>query len=265
MFVDSHCHLDRLDLTAYNNALSLALKAAVDAGVDHILCVSVDLDNIEKIIATTEFPGVFASVGVHPLETDTFLNDTAMLDKLTAHPKVIAVGETGLDYHYDTKHHKTQQNNFALHLELGKEKQLPVIVHTRDARADTINLMKSHACPNSAGVMHCFTESWDMAKKSLDMNFYISFSGIVTFKNAKELQEVAKKVPLDRMLIETDAPYLAPVPYRGKPNEPRFVREVGHFLAQLKNVSVGELARITSDNFFKLFSKADKSNLLAIS
>ena len=256
MFVDSHCHLDRLNLEPYNDQLDGAIQMAREAGVSHILCVAVNMKHIDSVIKTTDYSGVFASAGVHPLDLkDVELKESELLNWAN-HPKVVAIGETGLDYHYDKETQDLQRDSFALQLETAKKAKLPVIVHTREARDDTINLIRSYACTQSAGVMHCFTESWEMAKKALDLNFYISFSGIVTFKNATVLQEIAKKVPSDRILIETDSPYLAPVPYRGKPNEPKYVPEVAKFLAALRNQDLEMFAQITTDNFFTLFNKA---------
>jgi TatD DNase family protein len=172
------------------------------------------------------------------------------------HPKVVALGETGLDYYYSKDRSEQQKQSFLNHLQAGADLGLPVIVHTRDARTDTINLIKARGSPDSAGVLHCFTESWEMARQALDEGYYISISGIVTFRNADELRAVAKKVPLDRLLVETDSPYLAPVPYRGKSNQPRYVRAVAEYVAELRGLSLPQLAEQTSENFFRLFKRA---------
>lgn len=257
MLVDSHCHLDRLKLDKYEGSLEAALNHARDRGVEKMLCVGISLENREAVVSLAEqYNDVVSSVGVHPLDIERGLATQDQLVEWGKHPKVVALGETGLDYYYSDESKLQQQESFVIHLEAAKRAQLPVIVHTRDARQDTLDLIARHGCKDNAGVLHCFTESWEMAKAAMDMNYFISFSGIVTFKNAAELREVAEKMPLDRMLIETDSPYLAPVPFRGKPNEPAFVREVAHFLAELKGISVEELIRITGDNFHKLFTKA---------
>ncbi|WP_281646940.1 TatD family hydrolase [Parendozoicomonas sp. Alg238-R29] len=256
MFVDSHCHLDRLDLEPYGGDVKAAVQAARQAGVDGILCVCIDLENFPSVLKLSELDNVWASVGIHPLEDKCREATADELFKLAQHEKVVAIGETGLDYFYAGDRKEEMQSRFVTHLDVAAQARLPVIIHTRDARADTLNLMKAHVCQESAGVLHCFTESWEMAKAAMDMNFYISLSGIVTFRNADALREVAKKVPLDRLLIETDSPYLAPVPHRGKSNEPKYVADVARYLAELKGVSVGELAQITTDNFYRLFNTA---------
>lgn len=254
MFVDSHCHLDRLKLGPYNGELAGAIQAAQDQGVSKMLCVAIDLENIQDVLdIAAAYPSVYASVGVHPLSIECQAPSVEGLLELADNEKVVAIGETGLDYYYTADHAEEQQNRFVTQLEVSKQTQKPVIVHTRDAKNDTLAIIKEHCDQEVAGVLHCFTEDWDMAQKAMDMNFYISFSGIVTFKNAVELQEVAKKMPLDRMLIETDSPYLAPVPFRGKSNEPKYVPEVAKFLAGLKGTSVEEIANVTADNFNRLF------------
>lgn len=256
MFIDSHCHLDRLELDPYDGDVSQAVAAAFENGVSGILSVCIDLENFPSVLGMTRFDNVWASVGVHPLDLDGQEPTVEVLKSLSAHPKVVAIGEAGLDYYYSKDRKEQQQSWFALQLTAAAEQQLPIIVHSRDAREDTLSLIAAHGSLESAGVMHCFTESWDMAKKAMDMNFYISFSGIVTFKNAADLREVARQVPLDRLLIETDSPYLAPVPFRGKSNEPKYVPEVGKFVAELKGISVEALAEQTTHNFFTLFNKA---------
>lgn len=254
MFIDSHCHLDRLKLTPYNDQLNGAIEAAHEAGVDTMLCVAIDLEHIEQVLSiAADYPSIYASVGVHPTSDDGEEPTIEKLISLSQREKVIAIGETGLDYFYGKEKSKVQQERFITHLVASKEVKKPVIVHTRDAKEDTLALIDKHSDRDVAGVLHCFTEDWDMAQRAMDMNFYISLSGIVTFKNAVELQDVARNMPLERLLIETDSPYLAPVPFRGKPNEPRHVVEVAKFVAELKGLSVEELARITSENFRRLF------------
>lgn len=257
MFIDSHCHLDRLKLDDYDGNLDLAIEAARNAGVSRMLCVGVGLDNAQEMVNLAErYPDVFAAVGVHPLDCKEEAPDLALLEKLAKNPRVIAIGETGLDYYYSGDTVAVQQQSFINHLELAERCQLPVVIHTRDAREDTLRLMKEHGCKTRTGVLHCFTESQEMARAALDMGYYISVSGIVTFRNAAALRDVVRYIPMDRLLLETDAPYLAPVPHRGRPNEPRFVVDVARFVAGLKEVSVVEMARQTGDNFYCVFPRA---------
>ncbi|WP_349617865.1 TatD family hydrolase [Azotobacter salinestris] len=257
MLVDSHCHLDRLDLAAHGGSLDAALDAARACGVGHFLCIGVSADNAAAVKALAEaHSDVDCSVGVHPLdvEPDAMPALDWLLGELV-HPRVVAIGETGLDYHYQPESAALQQQAFRLHLEAARLTGKPLVVHTRAARADTLQLLREAALPQ-AGVLHCFTEDWEMARAALDLGFYISLSGIVTFRNAEALREVARRVPADRLLVETDAPYLAPVPHRGKPNLPQYVREVAEFLAELRGVSFETLAEQTTDNFRRLFPLA---------
>ena len=263
MLIDSHCHLDRLKLDDYDGNLDLAIDAAREAGVSRMLCVGVDLGNAPEMVALAErYPDVYASVGVHPLDCKDRVPELGLLKSLSENKKVIAIGETGLDYYYSKDNKNIQQKSFVNHLELAKECQLPVIIHTREAREDTLALMKNHGCQKHTGVLHCFTESQEMASAALDMNYYISISGIVTFRNASALRDVVRHIPMEKLLIETDAPYLAPVPHRGKSNEPRFVADVARFIADLKGVSVDALAEQTSANFYRLFDKAERDQAL---
>ncbi len=258
MLIDSHCHLDRLDLSKYEGGLDDAVAAARERGVSHMLCVCISDENrIQVIDIAKTYDGLFASVGVHPSDVMEAPVSVQELETWAAEDKVVALGETGLDYHYSADKKDVQLQSFANHLIAGARTGLPVIVHTRDAREDTIAVIREYGCTETAGVMHCFTESWEMASQALDLGYYISLSGIVTFKNAEALREVAKQVPLDRLLVETDSPYLAPVPYRGKPNEPKYVREVATFIAELRGLSFEAVAEQTSENFFRLFSKAE--------
>lgn len=257
MLIDSHCHLDRLSLEKYDNNLELAINAALDRDIHKLLCVGISVDNRQTVMDIAEaYDPVVCSVGVHPLDVKQGLATVNDLEQWATHPKVVALGESGLDYYYSKDDIDLQQESFIVHLEAAGLAKLPVIVHTRDARDDTIGLIKAHGHNDYSGVLHCFTENWEMAKQALDLNYMISISGIVTFKNASELREVVKKIPLDRLLVETDSPYLAPVPYRGKPNEPQYVREVAEYIAELREISFEKLAEITTQNFYRLFPKA---------
>jgi TatD DNase family protein len=256
MFIDSHCHLDRLNLADFNNNLDEVVKSARDNQVDHMLCVSVTLQDFPQMHAkVAKYDNVSVSCGVHPLHPEDDY-DPAQLAKLCALPEVVAVGETGLDFYYDKEHHDFQKKSFIQHIEVANQLNKPLIIHTRDAREETISILKQHNAQQCGGVLHCFTENWEMAKAALDIGFYISISGIATFKNAVELRDVVKKVPLDRLLIETDSPYLAPVPHRGKQNQPAYVKHVADVVAELKQLSINELAEATSDNFYQLFKLA---------
>ncbi|HQV41693.1 MAG TPA: TatD family hydrolase [Moraxellaceae bacterium] len=252
MFIDSHCHLDRLDLGKLGTDLDGALAAARTRGVRHFLCVGVDLETLPDVLAVAEaHEDVSASVGVHPLHLDSLEPEIEQLITLAAHPKVVAIGETGLDYHYDQENPAIQQRRFRKHIEASLRTRKPLIVHTRAAREDTIAILREEGA--FAGVMHCFTEDWDMAKAALDLGFYISFSGIVSFANAVELRDVASRVPMDRLLIETDSPWLAPVPYRGKTNQPAYVVDVAKVIAELRGMTIEEVGETTSENFRRLF------------
>lgn len=258
--VDSHCHLHMLDLTADDNQLLRVINRARANGVHYILNVSVNLkefgtiENIHRI-----YSSVGLSVGIHPNEqSEEVTVDT--LVKMGQSSAVIAMGETGLDY-FRSAGESWQQERFRIHIGAAKQLRKPLIVHTRQAKDDTIRIMKEEKANEVSGVMHCFTEEWSMAKEALDMGFYISFSGVVTFKNARSVKEVAKRVPLNRMLIETDAPYLAPEPYRGKPNEPSYVRHTAEYLATLRGISLEEFAEQTTKNFFSLFTGATRPHV----
>ncbi len=264
VLVDSHTHLHHLDLTPYQGQLDLAVQAARDHGVVHMLCVCICPDEIPTLqdIAST-YPDVTISVGVHPNEALQKEPSEAELVQWGSHPKVVALGETGLDYYRTEAGIDWQKERFRRHIRAANHLKKPLIVHSRNASNDTIALMKEEQAHQARGVLHCFTETWEMAKAAMDLEFYISFSGIITFKNAVDLQAVVKKMPLDRMLIETDSPYLAPVPYRGKPNEPAYVRFVAEMIAELKQLPVEEVARQTSQNFFDLFKCDADENFTA--
>ena len=256
MFIDSHCHLD---FPEFQSRLPEVLGNMESAKVSHALCVSVDLPDFPNVLKLAQdHQNLFASVGVHPDYEDTpepsleFLVETAL-----KHSKIVAVGETGLDYFrmgersYESM--EWQRERFRTHIRASIACKKPLIIHTRSASEDTIKILKEEGAQRIGGVMHCFTESYEVAKAAMEMGFFISFSGIVTFKSAKDLQETCKQVPLERMLIETDSPYLAPIPYRGKTNEPAWVANVGEFIANLKGISVEDLAKQTSSNFYECF------------
>lgn len=259
MLIDSHCHLDRLDLSKHHPSLDHALDAARLKGVQGFLCISIGMGNGSQVIDIADkYNDVYATAGIHPLEFNEVTAPdiggvSAWLGSKLALPRVIGVGETGLDYYYSAEHKEAQRESFIVHLQQAARHGKPVIVHTRDARADTLELIRGYGSTESAGVMHCFTEDWATAKAALDLGYYISFSGIITFKNAANLREIAAKVPLDRLLVETDSPYLAPVPYRGRPNEPQFVTEVARCLAGLRGTSYESICEITGANFSRLF------------
>ncbi len=256
MFIDSHCHLDRLELEKLGMDLPSVLKAAEQANVQHMLCVSVSLQEFSQMAAlVAEYPQVSVSCGEHPLHQQESFDQTLLL-QLASAPSVVAVGETGLDYFYSPDNKITQQRAFVSHIQVARELAKPLIVHTREAKADTIALLNSEKAIDCGGVLHCFTEDWDTAKAALDLGFYISFSGIMTFRNADPLREVLKKVPLERLLIETDSPYLAPVPYRGKTNQPAYVAAVAQAVADVKQISIEHLAAVTTANFRQLFRLA---------
>lgn len=259
--VDSHCHLDMLDLTPDAGDLNKVIARAQEAGVHHMLNVSVCLKDFPTVLKTAEaYPFVSASIGVHPNNQDESIDLDTLLE-LGKHKKVIAIGETGLDYYRSTGDLEWQRDRFRIHINAAKKLKKPLIIHTRDAKDDTIRIMQEEEASMVQGVMHCFTEDWSIAKKALDMNFYISFSGIVTFKNATVIQEVARQVPLDRILIETDSPYLAPNPYRGKSNEPSYVRHTAEYIANMRNISMDAFAEQTTENFFTLFTGALRSHV----
>ncbi len=257
MLIDSHCHLDRVDLKPYGDDFAALMAATRDAGVSHLLCVSIDLESYPDMLALVEgFPEVSISVGVHPNDHDRREPTVAELVELARHPKNVAIGETGLDYFRTEGDLEWQRERFRTHIRAAREAGKPLIVHTRDAREDTITILREERADEVGGVMHCFTETWEMAQAALEMNFFISFSGIVTFRNAEDLRAVAARVPEERLLIETDSPYLAPMPYRGKPNEPKYVVRIAETIAGLRGVSAERLAQRSSDNFFRLFRAA---------
>ncbi len=251
MIVDSHCHLD---LIAERNEWTVdeLIKNARDAGVERLLSIGIDQENSEKVVSLSEaYPNVYATAGVHPVSANSQVVDRAWLEEWGGKDSVIALGETGLDYYHDPLDKAKQWQSFSTHLELAEQLDKPVIVHTRNAKADTLSLIQEHK--NTKGVLHCFTEDWDMAEQALALGYYISISGIVTFKKAEQIRDVVKRVPLDRLLIETDSPYLAPVPFRGKTNQPAYVQYVASTCADLKQIPLKALHTATTDNFNTLF------------
>ena len=256
MLIDSHCHLDRLKAATDHQSLSNIVDAATQNGVEYMLCVNVrqqEFKSMQEKVAP--FPQVFLSAGVHPLDVESGLDEKVLLES-AKNERVVAVGETGLDYFYSPDTKKLQQDCFERQISLSLEVNKPLIVHTRDAREDTISMLKNGNAETVGGVLHCFTENWEMAKAAIDLGFYISVSGIVTFKNAGELRSVIRKVPKDRLMVETDSPYLAPVPHRGKENQPAFVRDVAEFVAELRGEKYQDLIDYTGENFFNLFKTA---------
>ncbi len=252
MFVDSHCHIDFPDFSEGVPALLANMRAAQ---VDAALCVSVNLENFPRILALAEaHPNVFASVGVHPDHDEGREPDVDELVALARHPRVVAIGETGLDYYrLQREDVDWQRARFRTHIRAACQAGKPLIIHTRNAAEDTLAIMAEEGAERAGGVMHCFTESWAVAEAAMALGFYISFSGIVSFKSAKDLKEVARRVPLERMLIETDSPYLAPMPHRGKRNEPAYVRHVAEEIAALRGIPLEAVAAATSKNFVELF------------
>jgi len=263
MLVDSHCHVDFPDLAA---DLPGVVDRAREAGIGHMLCVSVNLTDFPRLCEVTQaYPEISWSVGVHPNEAFEANAEpsSAQLAALADHPRVVAVGETGLDYYRSEAASQWQRDRFAAHVAAAKQCAKPLIVHTRQAAADTLDLMRAEHAHECGGVMHCFSEDWETAKASLDEGFYISFSGIVTFKNAEALREVARKTPIDRILVETDAPYLAPHPFRGKVNEPALVVHTARCVAEIKGMDEEVFADVTTENFKKLFSHANVEPIAA--
>ena len=254
---DSHCHLDRVDLTPYAGSFQRLLEATKAAGVTQMLCVSIDLESYPAMLALVEnYPQISISVGVHPNEPKRREPEPGELETLARHPRNVAIGETGLDYFRSQGELAWQQQRFRTHIAAARAAGKPLIIHTRAASADTIRIMEEEGAREAGGVMHCYTEDWETARQALDMGFYISFSGIITFRNAEELRQVARKIPSDRLLIETDAPYLAPVPHRGKPNQPAYVGYVADCLAAVRECSREEIATLTTSNFQRLFQPA---------
>ena len=254
MLVDSHCHLDFPD---FAERLPELLAAMANNDVGAAVCIGVNLEDFPNVLALAEaYPHLYATVGVHPEYTDAAEPDVAELVRLAAHPKVIAIGETGLDYYWQKDKPEWQRVRFRTHIQAARACGKPLVIHMRDAAEDTLRLLGEEGAEMVGGVMHCFTENWEVARQALDLGLYISFSGIVTFKNAKAIKEVATRAPLDRILVETDSPYLAPMPYRGKQNQPAFVLHVAEEIARLRGMTTEAVAEATTANFFKLFRAA---------
>ncbi|MDT7850637.1 TatD family hydrolase [Methylophilus sp. VKM B-3414] len=258
MLVDSHCHLNFPELV---QNMDQVLESMRSNQVGHALCVSVTLDKFPEVLAIAEqYPNIYASVGVHP-DYENITEPTVQgLVELTNHPRVVAIGETGLDYFRLTGDLSWQRERFRTHIRAARQTGKPLIIHTRNAAEDTIKIMQEEGAAEVGGVMHCFTESWEVAQAAIAMGFYISFSGIVTFKNAQALKDVAQKVPLASMLVETDSPYLAPIPFRGKTNQPAYVRHVAEEIARLREQPLQQIMDATTANFFKLFKHAQPCN-----
>jgi len=253
--VDSHCHLNFPEL---HDRLPDILANAKEHNVGHLLCISTTWDNFETVLAMADdHPHLFASVGVHPTTTEGHDPTVEELIERGSNARVVAVGETGLDYHWIKDDRDWQHQRFHRHIEAANHLKKPLVIHTREAADDTMKTLEDRNAREAGGVMHCFAEDWTVARRALDIGFYISFSGIVTFKSAPLIQEVAKKAPLDRILVETDAPYLAPVPKRGKTNEPAYVKYTAEFVAQLRDMTLEDLTEATTSNFFTLFDQAN--------
>jgi TatD DNase family protein len=266
MLVDSHCHLDCLDLAKYNGDLMAALRAAAALDVGYILCAGIDLENSRRIVQLAQqYKNIVVSVGLHPTEHIDYVVHEDEVCALATDPLVVGIGETGLDYYHitDEQARAVQQQRFVTHIRAAQRLRKPLIIHSRDAAADILRILQQEQAAQVGGVFHCFAGDWEVAQQALAMNFYISFSGIITFKNAEPLRAVARQVPLDRILLETDAPFLAPMPYRGKPNEPAYLRCVAESMAALRGITYQELAAITTENFFRLFKSPVHKNQVA--
>lgn len=258
MLIDSHCHLNHLHVDDLPNGLDTLLDDARERGVSRFLSVAVNLDSAKALVSLAKnYDDIDVSVGVHPLQEQLPpLPTVEELVTLSTEPSVVAIGETGLDNHYGADSADWQEESFKRHLLAAKSANKPLIIHTREAQQQTIALLKAHgATTPNPGVIHCFTESWDMAQAVLELGYYLSFSGIITFKNAASLREVVSKVPLERILVETDAPWLAPIPYRGKQNQPQYVVEVAECVAEVKGISFQEVAEVTTENYHRLFGQ----------
>ena len=255
MLVDSHCHLDCIDLTDFDNNFDTLIQQTLEAGVEHMLCVSINLQKYPQMLEKVRpYPTISVSAGMHPMadESDDF--SVEYLTELANDKKVVAIGETGLDYYYHKGDPQWQQQRFRAHIQVANQLDKPVIVHTRDAGDDTLDILRQENAGRCGGVIHCFTETQAFADQAIEMGLMISISGIVTFRNAEALRAIARSIPDDHLLIETDAPYLAPIPHRGKQNQPRYVKHVAETLAEIRGTSLAHIAEVTSDNFYRLFN-----------
>ncbi len=254
MFIDSHCHLDKIDLAPYQHDFAQFMTAAAQQQIEHMLCIGIDLDAYPAMVELVKpYAQISLSVGVHPNVTDSPEPEVDQLLALASDDKVIAIGETGLDYFHGSGDLEWQKQRFRNHIQVAKTLNKPLIIHTREAGQEALDILEAEGADQVGGIIHCFTEDWAYAERALALNFYISFSGIVTFKNATAIQEVARRIPADRYLIETDSPYLAPVPYRGKPNYPLYVRYVAEMIAGLRHCRTEQVASESCDNFRRLF------------
>lgn len=254
MFIDSHCHLDRIDLQPYQNEFANFVAEARRQHIKHMLCIAIRLEAYPAMVElVADYPDISLSVGVHPNEQDCHEPTIQELLDLAQHEKVVAIGETGLDYFRTEGEQDWQHTRFRTHIRAAKLIGKPLIIHTREAKHDTLKILQEEGADQIGGVIHCFTEDWEFAQQAMALNFYISFSGIVTFNNAKAIQEVAQKIPDELFLIETDSPYLAPVPCRGKPNYPTYVAHVAAKIAQLRGTSIERIAAQSSENYYRLF------------
>ena len=251
--IDSHCHIDRLDLDAFGGSVESMLDHARNLSVDKFLCVCIDLEHFDDVHTLSKsYPNIYCSVGVHPTETNCKDPSIEELLEYAKSNRVIAIGETGLDYFHVRKDEADwQRDRFRRHIAASNQSGKPMIIHMRDSKEDTIEILSREKAEK--GVMHCFADDLETAEAAIDLGFYISFSGILTFKSAQDLREVAKQIPTERILIETDSPYLTPVPYRGKPNSPAYTYYVAEKLAEIRNTTIGEIAKVTTQNFNQLF------------
>ncbi len=255
MLVDSHCHLDCIDLSEFDNNFDKLIEQSHSAGVEHMLCVAINLKQYPDMLRKVRnYPHISVSAGLHPMADETDAFSVEYLSELAVDDKVVAIGETGLDYYYHKGDSDWQQQRFRAHLQVANKVAKPVIIHTRDAGDDTLAILKQEHVENCGGVIHCFTESQAFARQALELGLMISFSGIITFRNAAVLREVAKEIPDDYLLIETDSPYLAPVPHRGKQNQPAYVQHVAETLAEIRQTSVEHIAEVSRNNFYRLFN-----------
>jgi len=252
--IDSHCHLNFPELIA---RIPEVLQNARNNEVQRMLCIATSWENQAEVLGLAEqYPEILAAIGIHPTTEGGYEPSTEELIQATQHDRVVAVGETGLDYFRSSGDLTWQHERFHRHIDAGIQTELPIIIHTRAAAADTMQTLRDNHADRCGGVMHCFAEDWAIAKQALDLGFYISFSGIVTFKSATNVQDVARKMPLEKLLVETDSPYLAPVPFRGKSNEPAYVRHTAEFVAELRGVPYETIRDASTENFYRLFSKA---------